>query len=211
MKTVHTQLLDIMTDYVSSINARSLVRRALEKCSGREGTITPENRNEVLACLRAASHLFVSRDQQAEMFERIEALFARRDALSGQGDEVITITHERDIVVARSRARAICESIGASPSATHKVATVVSELARNIVSYTRGGSIELRPRSEQRSILVCARDAGPGIRDLDAILAGEYRSSTGLGLGIAGSKRLSSSFQIRTGHAGTTIEAALAL
>jgi serine/threonine-protein kinase RsbT len=211
MKPVHSQLLDIMTDYLSAINARSLVRRALEKCGNAHGNVTAANLPEVINGLRAVSHLFVGREHHAEMFTRLEALAAQREGNAVARRELIAVQTEGDIVVARSRARELCEAIGANASATHKVATVVSELARNIVSYTRGGSIELLPQPSGRAIVVRAKDSGPGIRNLDEILSGKYRSSTGLGLGIAGSKRLSTSFDIRTGNEGTTIEATLAL
>jgi serine/threonine-protein kinase RsbT len=211
MKTVHTQLLDIMTDYLSGINARSLVRRALEKSGNTLGNVTAANLPEVISSLRVVSHLFVGREHHAEMFTRLEALAAQGGDNAAARHELIAVTSEGDIVVARSRARELCEAIGANASATHRVATVVSELARNIVSYTRGGSIELLPQSDSRSIVVRAKDSGPGIRNLDEILSGKYRSSTGLGLGIAGSKRLSTSFDVKTGGEGTTIEATLAL
>jgi serine/threonine-protein kinase RsbT len=211
MKTVHTQLLDIMTDYLSAINARSLVRRALEKSGNAQGNVTAANLPEVINSLRVVSHLFVGREHHAEMFTRLEALAAQSDGKATTRREVIPVNGEGDIVVARSRARELCEAIGSNASATHKVATVVSELARNIVSYTRGGSIELVPQPGGRSIVVRARDSGPGIRNLDEILSGKYRSTTGLGLGIAGSKRLSTAFDVKTSSEGTTIEATLAL
>lgn len=211
MKPVHSQLLDIMTDYLSAINARSLVRRALEKCGDAQGNVTAANLHEVIDSLRAVSHLFVGREHHAEMFTRLEALAAQREGNATARRELIPVQTEGDIVVARSRARELCEAIGANASATHKVATVVSELARNIVSYTHGGSIELMPQASGRAVVVRAKDGGPGIRNLDEILSGKYRSSTGLGLGIAGSKRLSTSFDVKTGSEGTTIEATLAL
>jgi serine/threonine-protein kinase RsbT len=211
MKTVHTQLLDIMTDYLSGINARSLVRRALEKSGNTQGSVTSANLPDVINSLRVVSHLFVGREHHAEMFTRLEALAAQGTGNAASRRELIAVQSEGDIVVARSRARELCEAIGSNASATHKVATVVSELARNIVSYTHGGSIELLPQAGGRSILVRAKDSGPGIRNLEEILSGKYRSSTGLGLGIAGSKRLSTSFDVKTGSEGTTIEATLAL
>ena len=211
MKTVHTQLLDIMTDYLSAINARSLVRRALEKCGNAQTNVTAANLPEVIHSLRAVSHLFIGREHHAEMFTRLEALTTQRGDGATPHNELIVVRSESDIVVARSRARELCEAIGSNASATHKVATVVSELARNIVSYTHGGTIELLPQPGGRTILVRAKDGGPGIRNLDEILSGKYRSSTGLGLGIAGSKRLSTSFDVRTGNEGTTIEATLSL
>jgi serine/threonine-protein kinase RsbT len=50
-----------------------------------------------------------------------------------------------------------------------------------------------------------ASDDGPGIANLDEIMAGRYRSRTGLGLGLLGSKRLSDSFDIQTSARGTCV------
>ena len=41
-------------------------------------------------------------------------------------------------------------------------------------------------------------DDGPGIADLDAVLAGSYRSPTGMGLGIVGARRLMDQFDIES-------------
>jgi serine/threonine-protein kinase RsbT len=88
------------------------------------------------------------------------------------------------------------------------VATVVSELARNIVSYTQGGTIELILTSDgQPRILVRATDSGNGIANLDEVLSGRYRSTTGLGRGLLGVKRLADRFNIRTSKSGTQVEA----
>jgi serine/threonine-protein kinase RsbT len=209
VKTIHAQLLEIMMNYVSGINARSLVRRALEKC-GRRDTVDATNIADVIVRLETGCQLFVPPAQHAEMFERIRSLVSQ-GAAEAHKPIVIRVSAESDIVVARTQAREVCESLGASTSATHKVATVVSELARNIVSYTKGGSIELIPCVQPRSITVRASDTGPGIRNLDEILLGRYKSSTGLGIGLAGSKRLSESFTVRTNLTGTRIEAGFAL
>jgi serine/threonine-protein kinase RsbT len=209
MKTIHAQLLEIMTEYISGINARSVVRRALEKSGGGD-MVDAKNLAQVVVRLEAASQLFVQPSQHAEMMERIRAMQSQ-GAGSPHKPTVIRVVAESDIVVARSRARQICESLGASTTTTHKIATVVSELARNIVSYTKGGQIELIPCAQPKSVLVRASDEGPGIRNLDEILNGQYKSNTGLGIGLAGSKRLSESFTIKTGLTGTRIEAGFAL
>jgi serine/threonine-protein kinase RsbT len=120
----------------------------------------------------------------------------------------VSIRSEQDISQARVLAKAMCENARAKSFVTQKVATVVSELARNIVSYTQGGSIELVLTTEGQSrILVRATDSGPGINNLDEVLSGRYRSSTGLGRGLLGVKRLADRFNVRTGRSGTQVEA----
>ncbi|GEM_PF-5538011 len=71
-----------------------------------------------------------------------------------------------------------------------KIATAVSELARNVWSYAGRGGIEIAPvDGDRRSIAIEARDSSPGIRDVETVLSGRYRSKTGLGLGLAGCRR----------------------
>src|SRR5262249_22660521 len=55
-------------------------------------------------------------------------------------------------------------------------------------------------------LLIRVRDRGPGIKDLQSILDGRYRSATGMGLGILGVRRLMDRFQIDSAPgAGTTV------
>jgi serine/threonine-protein kinase RsbT len=88
------------------------------------------------------------------------------------------------------------------------VATVISELARNILLYARTGEITLSTVEDggRRGIVVVARDDGPGIPDIRQALTGGYSTSGGLGLGLCGVKRLVDDFQIvsRVGE-GTTV------
>jgi serine/threonine-protein kinase RsbT len=60
-------------------------------------------------------------------------------------------------------------------------------------------------------LLIRATDAGGGIPNLEQIMAGRYRSRTGLGKGLLGSKRLSDRFEVRSSSNGTVIEAELYL
>jgi serine/threonine-protein kinase RsbT len=92
------------------------------------------------------------------------------------------------------------------------VATIVSELARNIFMYTDGGTIDLVPTAEgPPRLLVRAVDRGRGIAHLDEVMSGRYRSKTGLGAGLLGTKRLVDRFEIETGPTGTRVEAEVAL
>jgi serine/threonine-protein kinase RsbT len=118
----------------------------------------------------------------------------------------IAITSEKDIAVARQQARQICEEMAAASYVVQKVTTIVSELARNIVSYAGSGTLELAPMNGQgRRLVIRAADSGPGIPNLDLVLSGRYQSKTGLGRGLLGTKRLADNFGVATGSRGTTV------
>ena len=119
---------------------------------------------------------------------------------------------ELDVVLARQRAREIAERLGADAQDQTRVATAVSELARNAVRYAGGGRVSFTVEDlddggrARRSLVVRAADQGPGIADLDAVLEGRYRSATGMGIGLAGARRLSDAFTIESAPgAGTTV------
>lgn len=117
----------------------------------------------------------------------------------------LAFTAEPDIARARRAARELCEAEGLEAVTLQRVVTIASELARNMVRYAGGGHMSIT--AEPRSIVIVARDTGPGIRELDAILAGRFRSRTSNGLGLLGSKRLSDSFTVQTGAGGTCVTA----
>ena len=100
---------------------------------------------------------------------------------------------------ARARSRAL---LGFDGQDQTRIATAVSEIARNAFSYARRRQGRVRASRARRApqVLRDARDAtaGPGIADLDAILDGRYRSTTGMGLGIIGARRLMDRFDDRS-------------
>jgi signal transduction histidine kinase len=114
-----------------------------------------------------------------------------------------SIQHEDDIVTVRQRVRRLAERLGFEIQDQTRIATAVSEIARNAYGYAGGGRIEYgldqldRDKGEQFLVIrVC--DKGPGIAELDAILEGRFRSTTGLGIGITGSRRLMDRFEVDT-------------
>jgi serine/threonine-protein kinase RsbT len=122
----------------------------------------------------------------------------------------LPITSLINVVTTRRQALNMALKLGfALPDAT-KIAVVVSELARNITLYAESGTITLIPYNDQRKgIKVIAQDQGPGIEDVERVLAGGYTTSRGLGMGVSGSKRIMDEFEIQTVlGAGTTIKAA---
>jgi signal transduction histidine kinase/DNA-binding response OmpR family regulator len=118
------------------------------------------------------------------------------------------VRHERDVVAVRQRARQIAARLGFEGQDQTRIATAVSEIARNAFMYAGGGKVEIAVEGHHAPQLLVLRvsDQGPGIRDLDAVLAGRYRSSTGMGLGMLGARRMVDRFEVtsRPG-AGATV------
>ena len=115
---------------------------------------------------------------------------------------------DHDVVSVRQRARQIAELIGFDAQEQTRIATAVSEIARNAIRYGGGGRVEFGvdgPRIPQLFVITVA-DQGPGIADVESILQGRYVSATGMGLGIIGSRRLLDHFRIETGEGrGTSV------
>lgn len=120
----------------------------------------------------------------------------------------ILIGGDQDIVKARQEGRRVAGDVGFSVTDLVLIATAISELARNIVRYARKGEIAIRPLSNSghRGIEIVARDEGPGIKDVEQVLQVGFSTSSGLGLGLPGVRRLMDEFEIQSKlGAGTTV------
>ncbi len=119
----------------------------------------------------------------------------------------LEVLAERDVAKSRMAVRELCQKLGARPLSLQKIATVVSELARNMVLYAGGGRLVVGSvGTDKKCVFIRAIDEGSGIPDLEAILAGRKVSRNGRGLGLVGAKRLADGFRIHTGPTGTWIE-----
>ena len=108
-------------------------------------------------------------------------------------DEIrVRVASDADAVTARQRGREAAIRIGLSRSEATYVATAISEIARNITTHAGAGEIRIRSvrRGEQIGMEVVASDEGPGIDDVPAVLASDYASTAGLGLGLWGARQL---------------------
>jgi signal transduction histidine kinase len=108
------------------------------------------------------------------------------------------IRSEQDVVVARQRARHIAALLGADGLEQTRLATALSEIARNAVQYAGGGRVTFELAPQPPMLVVRVADQGPGIARLQDVLDGRYRSSTGMGLGLLGARRLSDRFEIES-------------
>jgi serine/threonine-protein kinase RsbT len=120
----------------------------------------------------------------------------------------VAINSDQDIVIARQKGRAMASEAGFTSGDATLIATAISELARNIVSYARKGRITLQAihSTNRHGIVVIASDDGPGIPDIRQAMRDGFSTSGSLGLGLPGVKRLMDEFEISSKPGkGTTV------
>lgn len=113
-------------------------------------------------------------------------------------ETLVIIQNEPDIVTARQNGRALAAAGGLSSTDQTLIATAISEVARNILQYAQSGEIVLSAldRDGRRGIMVVARDAGPGIADVELAMRDGYSSVNSLGMGLPGARRLMDEFEL---------------
>ena len=112
----------------------------------------------------------------------------------------IKINKEWDIVGARQLGREIAKGIGFGTVDQARIATAISELARNIYLYANNGQIcfEVITSLTQKGIRMTAIDTGPGIKDISQVMQDGYTTSGGLGAGLPGVRRLMDEFELKS-------------
>jgi serine/threonine-protein kinase RsbT len=116
------------------------------------------------------------------------------------GQITVHIRDELDIVRARQEGRQMARNMGFGAVDLARVATAISELARNIYTYAQTGEILLDEveKGTRRGIQVMAVDQGPGIPNVEEALRDGYTTSNGLGAGLPGTRRLVDEFEIES-------------
>lgn len=112
----------------------------------------------------------------------------------------VRVVDESDLVVARRCTRELASQLGLSEVMAEALATAVTEIARNIVVHAWSGEIALGilEQDTRRGVIVTARDAGPGIADLERAMLDGFSTGTGLGYGLPGARRLVDEFEIES-------------
>lgn len=122
--------------------------------------------------------------------------------------EWMVIVREIDVIPFRNRIREYAVKIGMSLVNQTKIITAASELARNMLKYANGGKvlIEVITKGRENGIRMTFRDEGPGIADIHLALRDGYSTGKSLGLGLPGTRRLMSEFDIASEVGkGTTV------
>ena len=113
----------------------------------------------------------------------------------------VALRRETDLLLARQRSRQISQLLGFSTGNSTRITTALAEIARNALGYGGGGTLSFSITGEkagEQALRIEVTDHGPGIANLEIILAGKYGSSTGMGIGITGSRALMDEFSIET-------------
>lgn len=121
-------------------------------------------------------------------------------------DVAVPIKAEEDIVLARRAGREMARVLGFRSVDQSRLATAISELARNILRYAETGEVLIHPTQNARGIEIVARDEGPGIRNVDLAMEDGYTSGQGLGIGLPGTRRLVDEMDVQSELGqGTTV------
>ena len=104
----------------------------------------------------------------------------------------VPVSRDADVVTARQAGRTLAVELGFGPTDGTLIATAISEVTRNIVKFAGTGEVLIGRLDEdgRSGLLVVARDAGPGIPDVELALSDGHSTYGGLGLGLPGCRRL---------------------
>lgn len=117
----------------------------------------------------------------------------------------LEIHYEQDIVQARQRTRELAEGLGFDTQDQARLATAVSEIARNAFQFAGGGTVEFYVDGEPQAFLIRIQDQGQGMPHLEDALAEPYTSETGGGVSMVGVRRLMDVFKVESSAQGTAV------
>src|ERR1700761_8785407 len=112
----------------------------------------------------------------------------------------MSIIREQDVVPFRNRVKEYAVKIGMGLVNQTKLITAASELVRNMLRYANGGDtlIEVISKGRENGIRLTFRDEGPGIANIELAMKDGFTTGKSLGLGLPGTKRLVSEFDIKS-------------
>lgn len=115
-------------------------------------------------------------------------------------NDLLPLRVPSDVVTIRQLVRSRAIELGFSLVEQTKVVTAASELARNTLNHGGGGNarVELLVDGARKGLRMTFEDRGSGIADVARALQDGYSTSSGLGLGLGGARRLMGEFDIQS-------------
>jgi serine/threonine-protein kinase RsbT len=210
MSQLEQRIAAVLRRYLSEILTHSVLSLSVSWSHVDVLAPTDEGRESLLAELTKGIRLYVQgEERQRECLRSVRAALALSAPPSTPPAEDrlrIPVLQEGDIVVARASGRELCRRLGFSPAAQIKVATAISELARNIVQYAGSGEVVLTALpTDPPGLEIVARDEGPGIASVDHVMSNDYRSRSGMGIGLKGVRKLMDDCRIQSATGRGTV------
>jgi serine/threonine-protein kinase RsbT len=214
------EIVTVLRSYFSAPIARALLTSTLRRAKLPHESIERQEMSAAVAALEDVLPNYISdAGRRTECIRGLRLLVGGRAAPRAHTPppraEVVTTTststiiHIRtpdDVVNACEVGRDIARNVGFSDVDQVKVATATAELTRNVLLYAKVGEMRLASlEAPRRGIEIEVSDEGPGIADIDLVLSGHYRSRTGMGMGLRGTKRLVDTFELASSPAGTRV------
>ena len=120
----------------------------------------------------------------------------------------LELANDRDMIAARQRARQVSALLDFDAQDQVRIATAVSEVARNAVRHAGGGRIEFALEEEggrNPALSISIADNGPGIADFETAIGGTTPTGEPK-LGLVTARRLMDAFEIQSApRRGTSI------
>jgi signal transduction histidine kinase/CheY-like chemotaxis protein len=120
----------------------------------------------------------------------------------------LELANDRDMIAARQRARQVSALLDFDAQDQVRIATAVSEVARNAVRHAGGGRIEFALEEEggrNPALSISIADNGPGIADFETAIGGTTATGEPK-LGLVTARRLMDAFEIQSApRRGTSI------
>lgn len=199
IEPLEERLFGALCRYTSEPTARGIIRRARQRQPSPATDLA-----EFMDVVLHGARLFVEEPRRTRLVAELNDLFA--DSKPKAEKVQLTVDDEHAARRARLTVRQLAQGMGAKKLVALRAATALSELTRNLLMYAGRGEVEIQIERTPPLLRVVVSDRGPGIPDIEEILAGRYRSKTGLGRGITGVQKLADGFRIETGAHGTRVE-----
>jgi len=121
----------------------------------------------------------------------------------------IPIVRQEDILHARQAGRDIASDVGFGTVDQTRIATVISELARNALRYADRGECRTSTVEHDNATEVWLEleHAGPGIANIELALTPGYSTGGGFGLGLPAVRNLMDSIAIESQRGRTLVTA----
>ena len=113
----------------------------------------------------------------------------------------IEVNTEADIVRARNLGGLLAREVGFDNTTCIRVATVISELSRNMIEYARGGEVDFSYGEISHGgggIVTTFEDRGPGMDDAGLTPSESSQRGMHMGVGLSGSQRLMDDFDLQS-------------